>query len=178
MLLDYYSVISLVTNSNWPEINLLISDRTPPYLCPLCLTGLCFHQIIVYFLGILMMVDIPQERGMSALADRFHDPTLCFFPLFDWLKPLPVDWMHVVYIVMFMAALGIALGFCYRSSCLMFILTYWYIFFLDKSVWNNHSYLYGLISIMLLITDANRYWWVTWELTLVSLSSTKHEGTF
>jgi vitamin K-dependent gamma-carboxylase len=49
-------------------------------------------------------------------------------------------------------------GFCYRSSCVMFIITYWYIFFLDKTVWNNHSYLYGLISIMLLMTDANRYW--------------------
>ncbi|XP_046860535.1 vitamin K-dependent gamma-carboxylase-like isoform X2 [Xenia sp. Carnegie-2017] len=110
------------------------------------------------FFGILMMIDIPQERGMSSIYRHWGDRTLCFFPLFDCLKPLPVEWMYVVYLVMFLGALGIALGFCYRSSCVLFITTYWYIFFLDKTVWNNHSYLYGLISIMLLLTDGNRYW--------------------
>lgn len=108
--------------------------------------------------GILMMVDIPQERGMANVHFRWEDPTLCYFPLFNWLKPLSVDWMYVVYLVMFLAALSITLGCCYRASCLLFILFYWYVFFLDKGAWNNHSYLYGLISIMLLLTDANRYW--------------------
>jgi vitamin K-dependent gamma-carboxylase len=57
-----------------------------------------------------MMIDIPQERGMSSIGNRWEDSTLCIFPLFDWLQPLPVDWMYVVYLVMFMAAFGIALG--------------------------------------------------------------------
>lgn len=57
-----------------------------------------------------MMIDIPQERGMSSIYRRWGDRTLCFFPLFDWLKPLPVEWMYVVYLVMFLGALGIALG--------------------------------------------------------------------
>jgi vitamin K-dependent gamma-carboxylase len=48
----------------------------------------------------------------------------------------------------------------YRLSCLCFVIPYWYIFLLDKSTWNNHSYLYGLIGIQLLIFDANRYMWV------------------
>lgn len=51
------------------------------------------------------------------------------------------------------------LGCFYRLSCLMFISTYWYVFFLDKTTWNNHSYLYGLISFQLTIMDGNRYWW-------------------
>ncbi|MGH0179078.1 UNVERIFIED_CONTAM: hypothetical protein FKN15_000731 [Acipenser sinensis] len=40
----------------------------------------------------------------------------------------------------------------------MFISTYWYVFFLDKTTWNNHSYLYGLIGFQLTFMDANRYW--------------------
>lgn len=56
-------------------------------------------------------------------------------------------------------ALGIMLGCFYRLSCLMFISTYWYIFFLDKTTWNNHSYLYGLIGFQLTLMDGNRYWW-------------------
>ncbi|CAF99303.1 unnamed protein product, partial [Tetraodon nigroviridis] len=50
------------------------------------------------------------------------------------------------------------LGCFYRLSCLMFISTYWYIFFLDKTAWNNHSYLYGLIGFQLFLMDGNRYW--------------------
>lgn len=51
------------------------------------------------------------------------------------------------------------LGLFYRLACLMFISTYWYVFFLDKTAWNNHSYLYGLISFQLMLMDANRYWY-------------------
>jgi len=34
---------------------------------------------------------------------------------------------------------------------------YWYIFLLDKSKWNNHSYLFGLFSIIFFYADANNY---------------------
>ncbi|KAL8174141.1 UNVERIFIED_CONTAM: hypothetical protein K2H54_039059 [Gekko kuhli] len=50
------------------------------------------------------------------------------------------------------------LGCFYRLSCLFFLLPYWYIFFLDKTAWNNHSYLYGLIGFQLTFMNANRYW--------------------
>ena len=104
-----------------------------------------------------MVVDIPQERGMSHIEYKY-DPDICHFPLIHGLKPLSPDWMHVVFLVMFLAAWGIMLGFCYRLSCVAFISTYWYVFFLNKGTWNNHSYLYGLFGIMLLLCDANRYW--------------------
>jgi vitamin K-dependent gamma-carboxylase len=43
-------------------------------------------------------------------------------------------------------------------SCFFYMTIYWYIFLLDKVAWNNHSYLYGLISFQLLLIDANRSW--------------------
>ncbi|XP_039625315.1 vitamin K-dependent gamma-carboxylase isoform X2 [Polypterus senegalus] len=107
----------------------------------------------------LMVIDIPQERGMSSLDYKYLDGMdVCRFPLFNFLKPLPMDWMYLLYVVMLFGALGIMLGCLYRISCLMFISTYWYVFFLDKTTWNNHSYLYGLIGFQLTIMDANRYW--------------------
>lgn len=63
-----------------------------------------------------------------------------------------------VYMYLIEGSLGIMLGCFYRLSCLMFISTYWYIFFLDKTAWNNHSYLYGLIGFQLTLMDGNRYW--------------------
>jgi vitamin K-dependent gamma-carboxylase len=108
--------------------------------------------------GLLMLIDIPNERGMGE-ADSLFSATQCHFPLFDFLEPLPAEWMLVaVYGVMFMGAVGIMLGLFYRISCLCFLIPYWYLFFLDKTVWNNHSYLYGLIAFQLLFYDANRFW--------------------
>ena len=50
------------------------------------------------------------------------------------------------------------LGAVYRVSCVMFLLPYWFILLLEKSVWNNHSYLFGILAFLLLLSDANRYW--------------------
>ncbi|XP_078285109.1 vitamin K-dependent gamma-carboxylase isoform X2 [Rhinoraja longicauda] len=106
-----------------------------------------------------MSLDIPQERGLSSLDHKyFDDLVVCRFPLFNFLKPLPLDWMYVVFVVMWLGAMGIMLGCFYRLSCLMFAIPYWYNFFLDKTSWNNHSYLYGLIGFQLIFMDANRYW--------------------
>jgi len=49
-------------------------------------------------------------------------------------------------------------GAFFRVSCAMFLLPYWYVFLLDKLVWNNHSYLYGLIGFLLLTSRANQFW--------------------
>ncbi|XP_075767093.1 vitamin K-dependent gamma-carboxylase isoform X2 [Pelodiscus sinensis] len=115
--------------------------------------------IFRFLFGLLMALDIPQERGLSYLDHRYLDGLeVCRFPLFNFLEPLPLDWMYLLYTVMLLGALGIMLGCCYRLSCLLFVLPYWYVFFLDKTAWNNHSYLYGLLGFQLALMDANRYW--------------------
>lgn len=115
--------------------------------------------IFRFLFGMLMVIDITQERGLSHLDWKYLDGApVCRFPLFNFLHPLPLDWMYFVYFVMLLGALGIMLGCFYRLSCFMFLSTYWYIFFLDKTTWNNHSYLYGLIGFQLTLMDGNRYW--------------------
>lgn len=55
----------------------------------------------VFSSGLLMAIDITQERGLSHLDYRFLDGSpVCRFPLFNFLKPLPMDWMYLVYLVM------------------------------------------------------------------------------
>ncbi|XP_041347094.1 vitamin K-dependent gamma-carboxylase-like [Gigantopelta aegis] len=105
-----------------------------------------------------MVLDVPQERGLAMADLRWGATDECYFPLFNFLQPLPLEWMYIVYLVMFLGAVGIMLGFMFRLSAVSFLVTYWYIFFLDKTSWNNHSYLYGIIGFLLLISDSNRYW--------------------
>lgn len=50
-----------------------------------------------------MVLDIPQERGLSSLDRRYLDGLeVCRFPLLDALQPLPLDWMYLVYTIMFL----------------------------------------------------------------------------
>ncbi len=50
-----------------------------------------------------MALDITQERGLSHLDYKYLDGApVCRFPLFNFLMPLPMDWMFFVYFVMFL----------------------------------------------------------------------------
>ncbi|XP_059346739.1 vitamin K-dependent gamma-carboxylase [Ammospiza nelsoni] len=105
-----------------------------------------------------MALDVPQERGLGHLDQRYLDGLeVCRFPLLPFLAPLPLDWMYLLYTVMFLGALGIMLGCCYRLSCVAFLCPYWYLLLLDKTSWNNHSYLYGLLGFQLALLGADRY---------------------
>ncbi|XP_024155240.1 vitamin K-dependent gamma-carboxylase [Oryzias melastigma] len=135
--------------SSWQNLVVLLNRPTDP----------ASLGIFRFLFGLLMAIDVTQERGLSHLDYKYLDGApVCRFPLFNFLQPLPLDWMYLLYLVMFLGAVGIMLGCFYRLSCLLFISTYWYVFFLDKTAWNNHSYLYGLIGFQLTLMDGNRYW--------------------
>lgn len=103
-----------------------------------------------------MLVDIAEERGGSQIIEKWDDPQQCHFPLWPWYQPLHVRGMCAVYGCMWLGALGITVGFWYRITSVMFAVSYWYVLMLDRIVWNNHSYLFGLCSLLYSVTDANR----------------------
>ncbi|ALC43337.1 GC [Drosophila busckii] len=107
--------------------------------------------------GAAMLIDIAEERGGGQLDVRFGEPQHCHFPLFNGMRALDYPSMGCVYLLLWLGALGIMLGYRFRLSCTSFVLCYWYIFLLDKPAWNNHSYLFGLTGSMLLFTQANCY---------------------
>lgn len=50
-----------------------------------------------------MALDVPQERGLGHLDQRYLDGLeVCRFPLLPFLAPLPLDWMYLLYTVMFL----------------------------------------------------------------------------
>ncbi|XP_055532177.1 vitamin K-dependent gamma-carboxylase [Wyeomyia smithii] len=107
--------------------------------------------------GLMMLIDIPEERGGGDLDFRWGDPKGCTFPLIHSMKQLSLPRMGIVYLIMWFGALGITLGYRFRLTASMFVASYWYVFLLDKSAWNNHSYLYGLLGTLFLFTDAHRF---------------------
>ena len=53
------------------------------------------------FVGVLMILDIPQERGMAHADVYYPNENMdCQFPLFNFLKPLRAEHMVVVFTIM------------------------------------------------------------------------------
>lgn len=108
--------------------------------------------------GLAMLIDLAEERGGGELEARYGKPMSCYFPLLNSIRPFDLQFMGAIYFCMMIGASGITLGYHFHKCCLLYIIPYWYIFLLDKSTWNNHSYLFGLVGTLLYFTNADRYW--------------------
>ncbi|XP_076163553.1 gamma-glutamyl carboxylase isoform X2 [Ptiloglossa arizonensis] len=107
--------------------------------------------------GLCMILDVVEERGLADVDIKWGEPLDCHFPLIHGTKPPPLPWIILVYAVMWTGAFGIMLGVRFKTACACFVVPYWYIFQLDKSYWNNHTYLYGIVATLLWGTGANKY---------------------
>ncbi|KAJ8680661.1 hypothetical protein QAD02_016448 [Eretmocerus hayati] len=113
--------------------------------------------VIRALFGLCMVFDVVDERGLANIDLKWGDPYTCHFPLMHGMRPMSLPYMIVLYSIMWLGAFGIMLGFHYKLACCMFVLPYWYILLLDKSFWNNHSYLFGVVSLLFCGTNANEY---------------------
>lgn len=82
-----------------------------------------------------------------------------FFPFygFEWIKPLSETGMYAVFAVMAVAALFVMLGLFYRFSAIAFFLLFTYVELIDKSNYLNHYYFVSIVSLLLILVPANRY---------------------
>lgn len=74
---------------------------------------------------------------------------------FEWVKPLPGNWMYLPFILMSAAALGILLGFRYRISAILFFLSFTYVELLDKTNYLNHYYFVSLVAFLMCCLPAH-----------------------
>ncbi|CAH3987282.1 unnamed protein product [Pieris brassicae] len=92
------------------------------------------------------------------MNSRWGNPDTCHFPLIPFVTAVPMPYMALVYLVLWLGALGITLGYKYSLASWTFTIAYWYLFLIEKSFWNNHSYLFGLVSFLLSFTQAGCFW--------------------
>lgn len=87
----------------------------------------------------------------------YLDPVF-HFPWFPFIRPWPGVWMSVHVILLALCALGIAFGFFYRASAILFCAGFTYLELIDRTTYLNHYYLVALLSLLLVFLPANRQW--------------------
>ena len=76
---------------------------------------------------------------------------------FDWIKPLNEFGMYAVFFLLFVSALGIALGAFYRWSSILFFVLFTYVELIDKSTYLNHYYFISVVALFLVFLPAHKY---------------------
>ena len=134
-------------NTNYNKISTTPLQQLKSWLLKPQDPSLLGYLRIMY--GILMTLDLLMERGMANMDAKFGDDVEdCRFPLINSLQFLPYKYMVLIHVLMAWSIICIAFGFLYRIHTFVYMISYWYIFLLDKTKWNNHSYLFGLFSII------------------------------
>lgn len=107
--------------------------------------------------GLLMAFSMLRFWANSWIADRYITPDF-FFPYqgFEFIQPLG-NFTYVLFALCFLSAIGIALGWKYRLSVLMFFLSFTYIELIDKTTYLNHYYFVSVVAGMLLFLPAHHY---------------------
>ncbi|MGJ8548205.1 HTTM domain-containing protein [Winogradskyella wichelsiae] len=118
-------------------------------------SGLIVFRIIF---GLLCFLEAAGAIFTGWIKRTLIEPKFTFsFIGFEWLQPLPGNWMYAYYAIMGLFGLFIMLGYKYRMSMLMFALMWTSTYLMQKSSYNNHYYLLMLLSYLMVFLPANRY---------------------
>ncbi|SDG85970.1 HTTM domain-containing protein [Winogradskyella thalassocola] len=118
-------------------------------------SGLIVFRIVF---GLLCFLEAVGAIFTGWIRRTLIEPEFTFsFIGFEWLQPLPGDWMYAYYAIMGLFGLFIMLGYKYRFSMLMFAIMWTATYLMQKSSYNNHYYLLMLLSFLMVSLPANRY---------------------
>lgn len=91
--------------------------------------------------------------------EKFYIEPVFFFKYygFEWVSVAPAGLLYGLFGLMMLASLGIAFGYRYRISSILFFALFCYFELLDKTYYLNHYYLVSLIALWMIFLPANRY---------------------
>ncbi len=105
--------------------------------------------------GVMMCLSILRFWYHGWINTLYIQPKFHFsYYGFSWVKPLGI-YTYLLFILCFIAALFVALGFKYRLAIITFFLSFTYIELMDKTTYLNHYYFISVLSFLLVFLPAN-----------------------
>ncbi len=122
----------------------------PVHLAPLAVFRIAF--------GLLMFISTLRFVLKGWVTQMYVVPKFYFhYSGFEWVKPLGETGMYVVFALTGLASLFIAAGLFYRVAAVIFFLLFSYVELIDKTNYLNHYYFVTIISFLLILLPAHRY---------------------
>lgn len=125
--------------------------NTPRYthLAPLALLRFSF--------GVLMFFALLRSLLNGWVYELYIQPEFHFsFYGFEWVKPFG-QWTYLLWGLAMISAIGVALGYLYRWSIILFTLSFTYIELMDVAYYLNHYYFVSVLAFALCWLPAERY---------------------
>jgi vitamin K-dependent gamma-carboxylase len=107
--------------------------------------------------GSLLLVAIVRYAAKGMIAQAFVEPRL-FFPLHDWLRPLPAPGMHLCFLALGVLAVMLMVGLRARLAAALFCLLFTYAHFVDLTHYLNHYWLVTLLTAILAVIPCAQVW--------------------
>lgn len=109
------------------------------------------------FFGGMMFFGVLRFWANGWIEKLYLEPDFHFtYYGFEWVRPLG-PWTYGLFVLCGLAALGIALGWRYRWSSVLFFLSFTYIELMDKTTYLNHYYFISLVSFVMIFLPAHSY---------------------
>lgn len=106
--------------------------------------------------GLLIFLESVGAIFTGWVKRTLIDPEFTFsFIGFEWLQPLPGNWMYGYYAIMGVFGFCVMVGYKYRFSIIAFTILWTATYLMQKASYNNHYYFLCLISVVMIFLPAN-----------------------
>lgn len=105
--------------------------------------------------GFLIALSIIRFLAYGWVEKLYLIPTFQFSYLgLSWVKPLG-PWTYIFFILCFISAVTLAIGYRYKLSAITLFLSFTYIEAMDKTTYLNHYYFISVVALLLCFLPAN-----------------------
>lgn len=107
--------------------------------------------------GLMMALSAIRFWVNGWIDTQFIQPKFFFhYYGFSWIEPLGESGMYILFIIMILAAIGIAIGAFYRISASLYFISFTYVELIDLSNYLNHYYFVSLMAFIMIFLPAHR----------------------
>lgn len=112
--------------------------------------------------GLIMAASCVRYMAMGWVETILVQPDYHFtYAGFDWVRPLSLPSMYVIFTAMTFAALGIMAGWRTRWMAALFFLLFTWVELIEKAAYLNHYYLVSLLAALFVLMPCDQTWSVT-----------------
>ena len=139
-----------ISAERWWRLRKAVLDQ------PVDIASLAGFRMLFGFVMAAAMVRFLAKGWVAEFYTRpaFHFP----YSGFEWVRALPEGCMQGIFALLALAAICVAIGFCYRLCITLFFIGFTYIELIDQTLYLNHYYLVSLLSGLMIFLPANGAW--------------------